>query len=205
MCLVCQKNFYLIEPPRTVKNGACLACEFYNVCFGGNQIAPREGYYRIHKYSSVTLPCINKESCLGGSLSNPNGACKEGYKGILCNSCSNLWVKLDWETCRSCMSNTTLISSIFLALGRLTLTLLLIQLSTVVNIKMAEFSHNRNGRELVQFQTQTKFFRTHIVIMYTLIRIDFDWGEILKHVIIQPLSLFLRFWCDLIQYDCEIA
>ena len=83
--------------------------------YGGHELFPKPGYWRLNENSTNFLLCPLKEACLGGenadykSLEFYSGKCKIGYEGPLCNLCSDDYGKLDKNSCGKCNSNIYLI------------------------------------------------------------------------------------------------
>ena len=50
------------------------------------------------------MECPVKKMCLGGDANNLIGYCEEGYRGMLCGSCSKDYTKQDWRTCKPCFN-----------------------------------------------------------------------------------------------------
>jgi len=84
-CQICDPNYYLIDPPDMERN--CKLCDSNAICFGGNKIAPREGYSRTNLSSDMIIECPTEEACLEGDEENLLGSCNIGYDGFLCGSC----------------------------------------------------------------------------------------------------------------------
>jgi hypothetical protein len=99
-CRACGYGFYLIVPPEVVRS--CKTCNANGICFGGNMLAPNNGYQRINKNSDQILKCFNPEACLAGDINNMYGICETGYTGLLCNICDDKYQKTNWKHCESC-------------------------------------------------------------------------------------------------------
>ena len=82
------------------------------------------GYWRFNENSTNFLKCPLNKACLGGenaeleSLEFYSGECDTGYKGPLCNLCTDDYGKIDKNRCEKCSSTTSfIISGIKLFLG----------------------------------------------------------------------------------------
>ena len=70
------------------ENSICKTCSneaSINCTFGGHDLFPKPGYWRLNENSSNFFKCPNENSCLGGSnaeeqsLAFYSGECKYGY------------------------------------------------------------------------------------------------------------------------------
>ncbi len=70
--------------------GDCSPCPTSKaVCNGGTNIGPKPGYWRKSNVTSIFIPCMRYEACLGMVPPDydPKGSCAKGYGGILCSEC----------------------------------------------------------------------------------------------------------------------
>ena len=92
-CEKCPTGFYNLD----LNNNsivACLPCDpNIQICQGGDQLIPRSGYWRLNKTATLFLKCENINACIGADNFSLNtnlsltGACADGYKNNLCDTC----------------------------------------------------------------------------------------------------------------------
>lgn len=111
-CQTCPFNSYSLNS--SLESNICIDCtnseKFY--CYGGSNLTPKPGYWRLNYYSDNFLLCPNSHSCLGyhfknASLYNPlmaSGECEIGYKGVLCAECIDDYGVSDKFFCSKCES-----------------------------------------------------------------------------------------------------
>ena len=99
-CKECQVGFWQVNP----EGGAsCSECDGTGMlCYGGSNVGPKPGYWRMNETADIVLECPCEQSCLGNVVKgddttsvvlNPTGTCAEGYEGNLCSSCIQGWGK----------------------------------------------------------------------------------------------------------------
>ena len=65
ICNPCDKNMFTLD-----ENSICKTCSnepSVNCSFGGHELFPKPGYWRLNENSSNFFKCPNEDSCLGGS------------------------------------------------------------------------------------------------------------------------------------------
>ena len=65
ICNPCDKNMFTLD-----ENSICKTCSnepSVNCSFGGHELFPKPGYWRLDENSSNFFKCPNEDSCLGGS------------------------------------------------------------------------------------------------------------------------------------------
>lgn len=70
--------------------GECYPCSEGVQCLGGSMVVPQTGYFRLNPNADVTLECLSRESCLGGTARDGKvilNQCLFGYEGNLCANC----------------------------------------------------------------------------------------------------------------------
>jgi hypothetical protein len=85
--------------------GTCKACPNETaVCYGGNKIGPKAGYWRKNYTTSNFIKCPNTAACLGiiPPKYNELGECADSYEGILCSTCIVGYSKTDTFKCSKC-------------------------------------------------------------------------------------------------------
>lgn len=76
----------------------CNKCPENAECkINGSFINVLPGYWRENYFSTLILECFTREACLGNQ-------CAEGYKGPLCDVCSNNYFKQPQFGCVKCDS-----------------------------------------------------------------------------------------------------
>mmetsp|Transcript_20833 Transcript_20833/g.19878 ORF Transcript_20833/g.19878 Transcript_20833/m.19878 type:complete len:352 (-) Transcript_20833:1622-2677(-) len=94
---------YLLE--KMTEPGTCKACpEETTICYGGNLIGPKPGYWRKNSTSENFIACPNYPACLGISPPsyNPKGDCLYPYKGVLCTICEPGYSSTGTFECSAC-------------------------------------------------------------------------------------------------------
>lgn len=73
-------------------------------CNGGDQLIPKNDYWRLDKYSNNFIKCPKNDVCYQKNSNETiyTGACKKGYTGPLCNLCEIGYGKIDRLTCKTC-------------------------------------------------------------------------------------------------------
>eukprot|EP00656_Telonema_subtile_P006062 TRINITY_DN12780_c0_g2_i1.p1 TRINITY_DN12780_c0_g2~~TRINITY_DN12780_c0_g2_i1.p1 ORF type:complete len:1689 (+),score=367.73 TRINITY_DN12780_c0_g2_i1:28-5067(+) len=77
-CLSCPRGKFSQE----LGVSECQACPLGAVCPGGDQLVPKEGYWKPNPGYGSVYKC-SKDGCLGGA----NSTCKSGYHGKVCGVC----------------------------------------------------------------------------------------------------------------------
>jgi predicted nucleic-acid-binding Zn-ribbon protein len=54
-CTPCQIGTYNLTPQKTP--GKCALCPKHALCYGGNNLVPQNGYFRLHEYYDLFIPC----------------------------------------------------------------------------------------------------------------------------------------------------
>ncbi|CDW71354.1 UNKNOWN [Stylonychia lemnae] len=104
------------------KPGDCATCPLDKaVCNGGQNIGPKQGYWRRSNSSSTFIRCLYEAACLGmvEPENNPMGSCAEGYQKILCADCIVGFSRKNEYECGKCpdqTSNIVRIVFVFLAM-----------------------------------------------------------------------------------------
>ena len=118
-CYKCAKGTFLIQVP--VEPTECKECPSERAwCLGGDQIGPKEGYWRKNNETEEFQKCPIPTSCLGSSEPdwNPKGDCTEGTHGALCTGCLPGYARTGDFGCNGCPDpkmNVLRISGIFIA------------------------------------------------------------------------------------------
>jgi len=85
---------------------SCSTCPSSVRCWGGNNITPKEGYWRISNAVDRILSCPNERACLAVERndSDKTGKCleDEGYTGKLCGNCLRGFTQFSRYYCSSC-------------------------------------------------------------------------------------------------------
>jgi len=111
-CQPCQAGFWQVSPFGA--KPTCAECDQESTyCFGGPQVGPKEGYWRMNETADLVLECPRKEACKGNLVTkesdkeelDPVGRCSDGYEGNLCNKCRKGWAKTPNEECVNCDEN----------------------------------------------------------------------------------------------------
>jgi len=112
-CQPCQAGFW--QPYLQHSNETCEPCDSKSTyCFGGNQVGPKQGFWRMNQTADLVLECLKKEACKGNLVLNgitqipklnPVGECAHGYQGNLCENCIANWAKTDTGECVDCKKN----------------------------------------------------------------------------------------------------
>lgn len=191
-CKKCGFGFYLMEAP--VNETLCKQCDQNAICYGANQIAPRAGHYRSSNTSARILPCYNPKSCLGGDENFPQGNCSTGYRGFMCGSCVNNWVKRNWEVCNECPSYWT--SLIWVLIRVITISFIVLALCHLQSSIAA--TDNKQSQNLVSL---AKMVTNHCVLMGSIIHIKYNWSPTVDDLvsvygeIVMYLSKYVSFNC----------
>jgi len=84
------------------------------VCDGSN-IFPDNGFVRMSDAeSNIFVKCFNENACQMGTIANPATNCAEGYNGIMCSSCTDLYWKSSGNfECYACNSPTMSRGAVF--------------------------------------------------------------------------------------------
>ena len=110
-CDLCPRGTYSLATNQT-----CTTCPLNADCPGGNQLNPRENFWRVNS-SDVILPCNNDAGtrCYGTLNPSTNTFCAQGFKGPLCEQCDfdNDYVESGFLNCTKC-TNVNL--SLFLSI-----------------------------------------------------------------------------------------
>ena len=61
-CVNCAPGTYLLSAPSSPQE--CEVCPGDAICYGGNMIGPKSGFWRSGPYSLNFLPCLRAEGCL---------------------------------------------------------------------------------------------------------------------------------------------
>lgn len=99
-CIKCLPGFYLLKP--ALNQTSCLKCKPNAYCAGGSFLFPDDGFQRSDNMSDIIMSCYNPDHCLEGNETSPTGNCGVGYKGFLCGTCKDNFVKGLLERCESC-------------------------------------------------------------------------------------------------------
>jgi len=99
-CSRCRFGEYLLVPPD--RPFGCKQCDSNAHCYGGNETAPRAGYFRQNVSAEEIIECIVSEVCLGGSQDEPLGVCAEGHEGYMCVHCVEGYYMAEWLRCNEC-------------------------------------------------------------------------------------------------------
>ncbi len=90
----------------------CINKEFY--CYGGKNLTPKSGYWRVDDFSSNFLKCPNQRACIGDEDPSftddlvdfdtklPLGRCAIGYSGELCSICEEKFGRSEDYECSDC-------------------------------------------------------------------------------------------------------
>ena len=67
------------------------------------------GYWRVHEWSVVMLPCFTQEACIGSNTTGTNtrdqfstSLCAVGHGGVFCNTCEPNFVQTGSGECTEC-------------------------------------------------------------------------------------------------------
>src|SRR3569833_523666 len=102
--------------------GSCKSCQTeVSVCYGGNLIGPKPGYWRKNSTTQTFIKCPFSAACLGISppTYNPIGDCSYAYKGIMCAECEEGFSNTGSFKCGMCpefKKNVLRITFLFLIL-----------------------------------------------------------------------------------------
>jgi hypothetical protein len=98
-CSICTKNSYSLD----TSDATCLGCMASADCLGGASIYPHAEYWRSSNSTDYLIKCLRPKSCMGNdNYTSLTGACADGYRGKLCNSCDLGWSRTDKDTCGPC-------------------------------------------------------------------------------------------------------
>jgi len=101
-CLECDEGTYSLDLNATY----CISCPSEAECLGGADIYPVEGYWRSSEDNDNFFECLLEAACLGNEdYSSKTGACDDGYKSNLCQSCEDDWSRTSKNTCQRCPSD----------------------------------------------------------------------------------------------------
>ncbi len=65
LCKPCQTNFFSFSL-NIIKPSSCINCESFNFfCYGGNQLSPKQGYWRLNEQSINFLRCPTRQGKIG--------------------------------------------------------------------------------------------------------------------------------------------
>ena len=93
-CFPCAKNSYSLDPADVL----CRMCPANVKCHGRAELELDSEYWRANNLTDVLYPCLVLDSCIGGVSS----ACAAGYRGVLCNACTEGYYRYASWQCRSC-------------------------------------------------------------------------------------------------------
>ena len=93
-CEKCPSNTYSFERSFTKTSDQCRSCygQPFN-CYGGSDITPKPGFWRVSVESNIFLKCPLEGACIGDDGQEEfdsrkvQGLCHKGFKGILCTQC----------------------------------------------------------------------------------------------------------------------
>jgi len=90
-----------------LSDSKCNSCPDDAYCWGGANIGPKPGHWRISAYSDKILTCPNKAACLGVEPfrnDDPKGKCnkEDGYTGHICATCTDDFSSGIRSTCSKC-------------------------------------------------------------------------------------------------------
>ena len=202
-CQSCPAGFWYIDPYKTATT--CTACDLSStICRGGNDVGPRQGYWRMNQTTSLVLACPRPESCIGNEdtakILDPLGSCEANYKGNLCYSCIDGWAKDGNGNCTSCKTN-----AISYVLFILVISIQAILIGYGVKETMKEGAEYTEGQEElgngVDSAVLLRIFMNYSQIFSLLVAIPIKWPSVLN----DSLSISIKTSAigdQLLSFDC---
>jgi len=151
--------------------GDCSPCPTAKaVCNGGTNIGPKPGYWRKSNVTSIFIPCMNYDACLGmiPPEYDPKGSCAKEYSGILCSECNPGYSRTGEFKCSQCPEpKSNIIRLVFIFLIFSGLIIFMIR-STLLG------AHEKNNVTNIFF----KILMNHLQLLLLSASFNFKWPKI---------------------------
>jgi len=185
----CYKGTYSIE----LGNQRCSSCEDSLHCYGGSDIVPYEGFWRLDNTSTTLYSCLSKQAC----LNNGTDECTEGYKGYLCSQCMGLdkqtdkyFAKVGFYSCEECGA---MWKEVIIVVCFLLIFIGYILLMTYLIIR----NPNREKEDSVQIRILTNYYQDILFIK----ELSLNWPESIKRFL-QAFSFLVSSSSSLLKINC---
>mmetsp|Transcript_10585 Transcript_10585/g.20407 ORF Transcript_10585/g.20407 Transcript_10585/m.20407 type:complete len:511 (+) Transcript_10585:842-2374(+) len=163
-CKVCDSGTFSLSPEK-----ACESCPQGAICFGGNLMVPKAGYWRSSKMSEEFLECMLKSACLRSPYVIPSmtGECNYGYRGNLCQACDNGFSRVSENKCAKCPSQDDNMPKL------IGLALISIAVSAVLVWTTMRTAHEPSSLHSIYLKIFTNYLQ--LVILAT--QLNLDWPD----------------------------